>query len=159
MKLDNPTPRDKRILEAHRRRYQQDQNYEEIAEAMGKSYDTIRDYFREESTERIKQLYDEDELEFMRLQLLNEIENSTTNAKSHLSRALEHPEVRASDLKGASKEEQKIIQRKINMLQELGVVPKPKDRKEVTKTEDTQDVRKELAEIYNKKQEAEDDES
>jgi len=131
MQVENPTPRDKRVLKAHRKRYVEDKNLETIAQEMGYSYDTIRDYFRSDSTERIKRLYDEEEIEFLRLQLLNMADNARKNAESYVSRAVGHETTTASDLNRAAKEEQEIPKRYAEMLQELGIIDKPKERKEI----------------------------
>ncbi|MFB6225020.1 MAG: hypothetical protein ABEI13_01010 [Candidatus Paceibacteria bacterium] len=154
MPTQNPTPRDKRVLKAHRKRYVENKDLSTIAEEMGYNYDTIRDYFRDDSTERIKQMYDEDELEFMRLQLFQEIRDAKTNAKSYVSKAVSGDTDESTYLK-ASKEEEKVLERYIKMLQELSLLPKPKERKEVEETKDVSKVREELAEIYRKKQEKE----
>lgn len=154
MQTQNPTPKDKRVLKAHRKRYVEDKSLDTIAQELGKSYDTIRDYFRDESTERIKQLYDDEQIEFLRLQLLNMADNAQQNSKSHLSRALSHERASASDFIRASKREQEIPMKYIEMLQEIGILEKPKERKEVQKTE-TDDTREKLAEYYEQKKEEE----
>ena len=151
MEYKNPSPKDKRILEAHRRRYQQNQNLQEIADAMGKSYDTIRSYFRSESTERIKQLYDEDELEFMRLQIKQEVEDVKRNGKDYISRAIQHEDADDKTLLRAQKEARGLFKDYIHMLQELGILEKPKERKEVEQTSKESTADK-LAEYYKERQ-------
>ena len=137
--LENPTPRDKRVVKAHKKRYVEDKNLSTIAEEMGYSYETIRDYFRDDSVERIKQLYDEDELEFLRLQLFQEVKEAKDRANSYLGKAVSQEDVDAVEYIRAAKEEQQVPMRFIKALQELGIIDKQPD-KEVHEKESGESV-------------------
>jgi len=155
MKTENPTPRDKRVLKAHRKRYIEDKDLSTIAQELGKSYDTIRDYFRDDSTERIKQLYDEDELEFLRLQLFQEMKDAKKNAKNYVSKAVSHPEADDKTYLKANKEEQEIPKRFIKCAQELGIFEKPKERKEHIDKGRSDDVLERMQKAYNELEQGE----
>lgn len=133
MQTENPTPRDKRVLKAHRKRYIEDKDLSTIAEEMGYGYDTIRDYFRDESTQRIKRLYDDEEIEFMRVQLLQELDHVSNVADECVAQAKKYADSSRA-YNDTAKTAANVLNKRIKMLQELGLLEKPKERKEVEQT-------------------------
>ena len=143
-------PKQKRKIRAYKLKYMHDMSHQEIADNLGLSYDTIAHYFREEEMQQIRKLWDEEEIEFMRFQALQEIQDVKRNGRNYISRALQHEEADDSTFLRAEKEERELLKDYIKMMQELDIFQKPEDRVEKTEKKDTESVRKDLSEIYEK---------
>jgi len=124
-------PKQKRKMQAYKQKYLQNKSHQEIADQMGLSYDTIASYFREEEMEEIRKLYDEEEIEFMRFQAFQEIQDVKRNGRDYISRAIQHEEADDTTFLRAEKEERELMKDWIEMMQEISVFKKPKERKEV----------------------------
>jgi len=123
--------KEKRVMEAHRLRYMEDMPVKEISKHIGVSESTVRHYFSDSDNDKFKRFYSDQELFKLEQSLQQDIKDGEDMSKNLLSRAIQHPEAKPSTLVRASKEAQKIRERKIEMLQELGVIQKPKERKEI----------------------------
>lgn len=140
-------------MEAHRLRYMQDMSNKEIARQVGVSLPTVERYFSDSDNEKFKRFYSDKQLFKLEQSLEQDIRDGEDMAKNLLSRAIQHPETKPNTLVRASKEAQKIRERKINMLQELGIIQKPKERKEVERTDSSSKVGDELQKAYKEKME------
>jgi len=150
--------KEKRVMEAHRLRYMQDMSNREIAKHIGVTESTVENYFSESESEKFKRFYSDQELFKLQQSLEQDVQDGNKLANNLLARAIQHDEAKPSTLVRASKEAQKIRQRKIDMLQELGIIQKPKERKEVTENKKGEDLQKRLQQAYEKYNQEEDDE-
>jgi len=150
--------KEKRVMEAHRLRYMQDMSNREIAKHIGVTESTVENYFSESESEKFKRFYSDQELFKLQQSLEQDVQDGNKLANNLLARAIQHDEAKPSTLVRASKEAQKIRQRKIDMLQELGINQKPKERKEVTENKKGEDLQKRLQQAYEKYNQEEDDE-
>jgi len=132
MKQETLTHKEKNMLKSARKRWIEDKDLQTIADELGMAYSTIQNYFSDDQMKKFEEFFSEEEKQFLKVQLKNRVETNTRQANNLVSRVIEHPEASASDLIKASKESQKIPKRYIKMMQELGVIKKPKERKEVT---------------------------
>ncbi|AFH22360.1 hypothetical protein OSG_eHP23_00155 [environmental Halophage eHP-23] len=151
MPQETMTKKEKRMMEAARLKHMEDMSNSEIAKHIGVAEGTVCNYFSSDQMQQFQRFYSDQELYQLQQSLEQDVQDGNELANDLLSRAIGHPEAKPSTLVRASKEAQKIRERKIEMLQELGVIQKPKERKEVEKTE-TDDTREKLAEYYEEKE-------
>jgi len=151
--------KEKKVMEAHRLRYMENKTDKEIASILGLTEGTVQNYFSEAESKKYKRFYSDQELFKLEQSLEQDVQDGNKLANNLLARAIQHDDASPNTLVRASKEAQKIRERKIDMLQELGVIQKPKERKEVTENKKGEDLQKRLQQAYEKyNQEEEDDE-
>jgi len=148
-----------RMMKAAMLRHMENMSNRKISREIGVTEGTVENYFSDPEMEEFKRFYSDQQLYKLQQSLEQDVQDGNKLANNLLARAIQHDEAKPSTLVRASKEAQKIRERKISMLQELGVVQKPKERKQVEQSMDTSDVRSELSEIYKQKQEGQEDES
>jgi len=124
------SPKEKRMLKAHRLRYMQDMNLQQVADELGMSYSTVRKYFSSDEAQRFKEFFSEEERQFLQVQLKQMAEEATRNALSYISDGKTIAE-NSNHYARLAKEERETVKDAIEMSQQLGLVPKPKERKEV----------------------------
>jgi len=127
---------------------------QEIADRIGLAEKTIRNYFTSDEIEQFKRFYSDQEL----FRLQQAIEKDLSDAESIAKEALGEAKRQAkdsSDYRQVAEAALKIRQRKVDLLQELGIIDKPGDVDDGRQNGNTdgQSVREELAEIYKKQQE------
>jgi DNA-binding transcriptional regulator LsrR (DeoR family) len=146
--------KEKRVMEAHRLRYMQDMSNREIAKHIGVTESTVENYFSESESEKFKRFYSDQELFKLQQSLEQDVQDGNKLANNLLARAIQHDEAKPSTLVRAAKEAQKIRQRKVELLQELGILEKPTEKKKVESEADTDELRQELVEgLQEKRQE------
>lgn len=145
--------KEKRVMEAHRLRYMQDMSNREIAKHIGVTESTVENYFSESESEKFKRFYSDQELFKLQQSLEQDVQDGNKLANNLLARAIQHDEAKPSTLVRAAKEAQKIRQRKVELLQELGILEKPTERKKVESEADTDELRQELVEGLREKRE------
>lgn len=118
-------------MEAHRLRYMEDLTCEEIAERLGVASQTVRTYFSDADNEKFKRFYSDQEIFQLEQSLEQDIRDGEQLANNLLARAIQHDKAKPSTYVRASKEALENRKRKVELLQELGVIQKPKERKEV----------------------------
>jgi DNA-binding transcriptional regulator LsrR (DeoR family) len=121
----------KRMMEAARLHYMEDLNLREVSERMSVSYDTVRRYFTEDEMEQFQRFYSDQELFKLQQSLEQDIKDGEDLANNLLARAIQHEDAKPSTLARASKLALENRKRKVELLQELGIIKKPKERKEV----------------------------
>jgi len=144
------------MAKAARLRYGQDMECPEIAEELGVKAQTVRSYFTEEEMEKFKRIFSDQEKFKLQRMLEQQIYDLEQEAKQHIRKGAKHPEASAADKIRAGKELMNIPKKKINLLQELSIVQKPKERKEVTENsgevvfnEEVVESREELEDLEN----------
>jgi len=146
--------KEKRVMEAHRLRYMQDMSNREIAKHIGVTESTVENYFSESESDKFKRFYSDQELFKLQQSLEQDVQDGNKLANNLLARAIQHDEAKPSTLVRAAKEAQKIRQRKVELLQELGILEKPTEKKKVESEADTDELRQELVEgLQEKRQE------
>ena len=155
MSQETLSQKDRNMLRAAKKRWMEDKDNEQIANELDLSRNTIENYFSSEDMERFEEFFSEEEKQFLKIQMKQRIEDGTNEAQNYISKAVSHERTRPATFVKAAKEAQKIPERYIKMMQELGVIQKPKERKEVENKASTENHRKELAELMKEKQEGE----
>jgi len=145
--------KEKRVMEAHRLRYMQDMSNREIAKHIGVTESTVENYFSESESEKFKRFYSDQELFKLQQSLEQDVQDGNKLANNLLARAIQHDEAKPSTLVRAAKEAQKIRQRKVELLQELGILEKPTEKRKVESEADTDELRQELVEGLREKRE------
>jgi len=145
--------KEKRVMEAHRLRYMQDMSNREIANHIGVTESTVENYFSESESDKFKRFYSDQELFKLQQSLEQDVQDGNKLANNLLARAIQHDEAKPSTLVRAAKEAQKIRQRKVDMLQELGILDKPTEKRKVESEADTDELRQELVEGLREKRE------
>jgi len=154
MNQEAMSAKEKRIMEAHRLRYMQDMSNKKIAMNIGVSVPTVERYFSSSDNEKFKRFYSDQELFKLQQSLEQDVQDGNKLANNLLARAIQHDDAKPSTLVRASKEAQKIRERKISMLQELNIIDKPTEKKKVESEADTDELRQELVEgLQEKRQE------
>ena len=116
------------MMEAARLRHMENMSVSEISKHIGVAEGTVRNYFASDEMEQFKRFYSDQELFKLQQSLEQDVQDGNKLANNLLARAIQHDEAKPSTLVRASKEAQKIRERKINMLQELGVIDKEPDK-------------------------------
>ncbi len=144
------SPKEKRVMEAHRLRYMENLTAPQIAKRIGVTADTIRHYFSESESKKYKRFYSDQELFQLHQSLEQDVRDGNKLANNLLARAIQSDDASPSDLIRAAKEAQKIRERKIDMLQKLMILESPEDSYD---DEEADSVREDLVKGLQKKQE------
>jgi DNA-binding transcriptional regulator LsrR (DeoR family) len=142
-----------RMEEAAKLKWGEDLTHEEIADELDLAHSTIDQYFSSDHMEKFQRIFtDMGRFELQRVleQQLYDIEQE---AVQKIREAANDPESTASDQIRAGKELMNVVRRKLEMLQQLGVVEKPKERSKVETGADTDELREELVEGLQTKRE------
>lgn len=145
------------MMEAARLRYMEDCSNQEIADRLGLRETTIRSYFSEDDMDQFKRFYSDQELFKLQQSLEQDIRDGEQLANNLLARAIQSDDAKPSTYVRASKEALENRKRKVELLQELGIIQKPKERKEIEEKDSSQEIREEFAEYYKEEMEAEQD--
>lgn len=112
-------------------KYGKDLTHKEIAEELELSKSTIDNYFQESQMKNFERIFtDKERFELQRTleQRLYDIRNE---AEEKIRQGANHPEATPADRIRAGKEILNNYRREVELLQELGVIQKPKERKEI----------------------------
>jgi len=115
---------------AARLRYEKGLEYSEIAEEFNYKPQTIRRWFSEGKIEEVKRKFSDEELFKLQRTIEQDIWDAEQEAKSLLSKAQSRAE-KPKEMRQIAESMLNLRKRKIDLLQELGVIQKPKERKEV----------------------------
>lgn len=148
------TNKEKRMMEAARLRYMEDMSNQEIADRLPITEKTVRNYFSQEDMDQFKRFYSDQQIMKLERSLEQDVKDGNQLANNLLARAIQHDDADDKTLIRAAGEAQKIRQRKVELLQELGVLEKPKERSKVETDADTDELREELVQgLQDKKKE------
>lgn len=149
------TGKEKRMAKAARLHYMQDMNYQEISDEIGVSYSTVRKYFADDQIEQLKRHFSDQQLFRLQRKLEQQVKDAENIAHDCVGKAKQLADSSRAYNKTA-KTALEIPEKKIKLLQELGVVQKPKERKQVEKTNSSEDEFAErLQEAYQEQQKQE----
>jgi len=146
------TGKKKRMMKAARLRHMENNSNSEIAEKLNLSTGTVENYFSDPEMQQFKRFYSD--MEKFRLQ--QAIEKDLSDAESIAKEALGQAKKMAddsSDYRQVAEAALKIRERKINLLQELGILEKPTEKRKVQSSADTDELREELVEGLQEKRE------
>jgi len=146
------TGKKKRMMKAARLRHMENNSNSEIADKLNLSTGTVENYFSDPEMQQFKRFYSD--MEKFRLQ--QAIEKDLSDAELIAKEALGQAKKMAddsSDYRQVAEAALKIRERKINLLQELGILEKPTERKKVESEADTDELREELVEGLQEKRE------
>jgi len=151
--------KEQRMAKAAKLKHGEGLEYSEIAKRIGVKPQTVRTYFSSDRMEEFERIFsDKEKFELQRM-LEQQIYDIEKEAKEKIRQGANHPEASASDRIRAGKELLNIPSKKIKMLQELGVIQKPKERKEVEqKNQGESEVVERLREAYKDELEQEEQE-
>lgn len=140
-------------MEAHRLRYMQDMKAKEIAKQIGVAESTVRHYFSDSDNDKFKRFYSDMELWEFEKKMEQDVRDGVQLANNLLARAIQHDDADDKTYLRASDQALKVRKRKVELLQELGILEKPKERKEVTeRSKEADDVLERLQSAYQEKQ-------
>jgi len=128
MPEESMSAKEERMMKAAMLRHMEDMSNREISRAIGVSVPTVERYFSDPEMEQFKRFYSDQELFKLQQSLEQDVKDGNKLANNLLARAIQHDEAKPSTLVRASKEAQKIRQRKVDLLQELGVIDKQPDK-------------------------------
>jgi DNA-binding transcriptional regulator LsrR (DeoR family) len=146
------TGKKKRMMKAARLRHMENNSNSEIADKLNLSTGTVENYFSDPEMQQFKRFYSD--MEKFRLQ--QAIEKDLSDAESIAKEALGEAKKMAddsSDYRQVAEAALKIRERKINLLQELGILEKPTEKRKVESEADTDELREELVEGLREKRE------
>jgi len=153
MTQETMSAKEKRMMEAACLRHMENMSVSEISKNIGVAEGTVRNYFASDEMEQFKRFYSDQELFKLQQSLEQDVQDGNKLANNLLARAIQHDEAKPSTLVRAAKEAQKIRQRKVDMLQELGILEKPTEKRKVESSADTDELRQELVEGLREKRE------
>jgi len=153
MTQETMSPKEERMMKAAMLRHMEDMSNREISRAIGVSVPTVERYFSDPEMEQFKRFYSDQELFKLQQSLEQDVKDGNKLANNLLARAIQHDEAKPSTLVRAAKEAQKIRQRKVGLLQELGILEKPTEKRKVESEADTDELRQELVEGLQEKRE------
>lgn len=154
MQQETLSKKEKNMLKAAHLRYVDDMNHQQIAKDLGLSPSTISNYFSSDEMEKFERFYSEEEKRYMKVKLKEKIDQNTKIASNLVGSAAKSGDAKPSDKIRAAGVIQDIPKNYIEMMQELGIIDKPKERKEVKQTNVDSSSDK-LAELYKEKMEGE----
>jgi len=146
------TGKKRRMMKAARLRHMEDNSNSEIADKLNLSTGTVENYFSDPEMQQFKRFYSD--MEKFRLQ--QAVEKDLSDAESIAKEALGQAKKMAedsSDYRQVAEAALKIRERKINLLQELGILEKPTEKRRVESSADTDELREELVEGLQEKRE------
>jgi len=120
-----------RMAKAARLRYGEDMECPQIAEELGLQPQTVRNYFTEDQMEEFKRIFSDKEKYELQRMLEQQVYDLEQEAKAKIREGANHPEASAADKIRAGKEVMNLLGKKVSLFQELGIIQKPKERKEV----------------------------
>lgn len=144
------SPKEKRMAKAVRLHYMQDMDYEQISNELGLSYSTVRKYFQNDQIQQLKRHFSDKQL----YELQRTVEQQVADAEAIAHECVGEAKRLADSSRAynkTAKTAMEIPEKKINLLQELGVIQKPKERKEVEQKDSGESVSFEMR--YTEQQE------
>jgi len=121
------------MAKAARLHYMEDMNYKQIANKLEVSHGTVKKYFSDNEIKSLKRHFSDKQLFRLQRKLEQQIKDAEDIAHECVSNAKNLSESARAYNKTA-KTAMSIPEKKIKLLQELGVIQKPKERKEVEQT-------------------------
>jgi len=149
--------KEQEYTKAARLRFKEGMEHREIAHELGYKPQTIRRWFSEGKVEDMKRKFSDQEMYKLQRAIEQDIWDAETTAKELLSNAQKYAES-SSDFRQAAEAHMKVRKKKIKLLQELGVIQKPKERKEHIEKGQSDDVLERMQEAYKELEEENTDE-
>jgi len=147
--------REKRIREAIFLYYMEDMTQQQVAEEIGVTRPTVSEYLNSEEAKYFEPVFSSKEKGELKRWLQDGIYNTFRESQETLRQIKQSGDAKPSTVTRASVEMVKNKERLINLLQELQELEKPKERKEVEKTDSGSKLREELSEIMKQKEQSE----
>ena len=123
--------KEKRMLKAARKRWQENKDLKTVASELNLAYQTVKNYFSGDDMKRFERYYSESDKQLLEAQLEEMVKDGTQTALSIRSDIQSDPDADARTKAKVLREAQKIPERHIKMLQEMSIIDKPKECKEV----------------------------
>lgn len=139
-------------MEAHRLRYMQDMSNREIARNIGVTESTVENYFSNSDNDKFKRFYSDQQLFKLQQSLERDIWDGEQEAKELLSDASDLVES-PKEMRQLADQVMRMRKQKVKLLQQLGIIDKPKERKEVEQTGGGESVSFEMRYTSSEKEE------
>jgi len=149
------SPKEKKMLDAYRKRYMEDKDLQTIADEIDRSYSTVRKYFSGDQGEQFRRYFSEKELQFLQIQLKQMAEDSIATSQDWISEGKSLAES-SKDMARLAREERQTVLDAITMAEKLGLTDSgdtEKSDSDVVFNEEL--VEERLAEYYDEKDEQE----
>lgn len=143
-----------RMQKAAKLRHIDELDNREIAEKLGVSKNTIDNYFSSPEMEQLVRHYTDQEKYALQRTVEQDIHDAENEAKDALAEAKRLADSSRAYRQYAAKR-MEVAEKKVKLLQEIGVYQKPAENKKVENTDTASELRKELAEIYEEEQQEE----
>lgn len=111
-------------------RHMEDKSNKEISREIGVTESTVENYFCDPEMQQFKRFYSDQQLFRLQQSLEQDVKDGDQLANNLLARAIQHDDASANTLVRASKLALENRKRKIELLQELGVLEKQADKVE-----------------------------
>lgn len=138
----------KRMFEAARLRHMEDKSNSEIADILGITTGTVENYFSDDEMQEFKRFYSDMDKFKLQQKLERELWDKTNLVDECITNAKEN----ADSSRAWNKTAQTAVntyEKKVKLLQELGVIEKPKERREVTDNTSDEALER-LSDVYEK---------
>jgi len=145
--------KERRMLKAARMRWQENKDLKTIASELNLAYQTVKNYFSGDEMERFERFYSESDKQLLEAQLQRMVRDGTSAALDLEAELRTGEDVDDRTRLKVLREAQKIPERHIEMLQELGILEKPTEKRKVESEADTDELREELVEGLKEKRE------
>jgi len=140
------------MAKAARLHYMEDMNYKQIANKLEVSHGTVKKYFSDNEIKSLKRHFSDKQLFRLQRKLEQQIKDAEDIAHECVSNAKNLSESARAYNKTA-KTAMSIPEKKIKLLQELGVIQKPKERKEHIEKGQSDDVLERMQKAYKELEE------
>jgi len=152
------SPKEKKMLDAYRKRYMEDKDLQTIADEIDRSYSTVRKYFSGDQGEQFRRYFSEKELQFLQIQLKQMAEDSIATSQDWISEGKSLAES-SKDMARLAREERQTVLDAITMAEKLGLTDSGDTEKSDSDVVFNEEVVEErLAEYYDEKDEQEEQE-
>lgn len=146
-----------RMEKAAKLKFGKDMTHKQIGEKLGLSKNTIDNYFAQEEMKNFQRIFsDKEKFELQRV-LEQQLYDISNEAEEKIRAGANHPEASAADRIRAGKELVNTLEKKVKIMQEMGIIKKPKERKEV-RQKNVDSSSDKLSELYKEKMSEEESE-
>lgn len=133
--------KEQRMLEAARLRYMENKNYDQISDEINVKVNTVQQYFSDPEMQSFQRYYSDKKLYELQMQLEQDLVDAEQEALEWLGSAAEYADSSRAYTQ-AAKARIEVANKKLAMLQELGIIDKPGTQREDNRRDDSEEETK-----------------